>query len=244
VVSAERALSELTESLRRAGHLYPEPSLFVRPYRLLAAPDLAELPFEREILTSEAEIASQGGSAEPYVRTVWLMVLCVYGRFDLAFAQSEKLADQLFDLVPLVHVADHTFFRGLAAADLATSARGKERRRYHRVLRDALRRTERWSRSGPDFAPMVALLGAEHMRLRGEVRVAHARFEDAAQRAEQQEYLHLVALAHERRARMLAHRRRDTEAADALAQAIVRYRKWGCEAKALALKRERQETGR
>src|SRR4029077_10584995 len=110
-------------------------------------------------------------------RTAWLMVLCVYGRWDLAFAQSEALGERLFSLVPYIHVADHCLYRGLAAAALAGNARGATRRRYRRALGDSLRRLRRWAKGGPDFAHMVHLLEAEQARLAGNPRRARALYE-------------------------------------------------------------------
>jgi hypothetical protein len=185
IAEAGQALVQLALEVRRDGHLYPGPAICHRPYRLLSAHDLSAL--ETEIAASESEIGASRGSVEPYARTAWLMVLCVYGRFDLAFAQSEALGERLFSLVPYIHVADHCFYRGLGAAELAGPANGAVRRRYRRALRESLRRLRRWAKGGPDFAHMVQLLEAEQARLAGNSRRARAFYEKAARRATEQD---------------------------------------------------------
>jgi hypothetical protein len=236
IASMGRALVELALEVRRSGHRYPEPELCQRPYQLLSAPDLSAL--EAELADSEAEITASRGSVEPYARTVWLMVLCVYGRFDLAFAQSEALGERLFSLVPYIHVAEHCFYRGLAAAALAGLARGADRRQYRRALRDNQRRLWRWAKSGPDFVHMALVLEAEQARLRRDHRRARVLYEKAARRATEQTFPNHAALAYERLARMLVDLRRRPEAVSAFAQAIGLYGEWGVPAKVAALEAE------
>jgi hypothetical protein len=232
------SLHDLANGLCRAGHTYAEPLLLRRPVQMLLAPNADARTLDLEITATEAEIAENPGSAEPYVRTVWMMVLCIYGRWSEVLAQSDKVGERLFLIVPYVHVADHTFYRGMAAAVLATAARGRKRWHYRRMLRQALARVERWSRRGPDFVHMTLLLQAERCRLGGKLRKAHLLYEEAAHGAQHQEFLHHVALAHERRGRLLEAERRSSDASRALAQAAACYRDWGCVAKAVALERE------
>ena len=232
VPATEQSLAQMTDTVRRRAHRYPEPERCLLTYRMLVE---GPTSLEEQLAQSDAWIAANRGSAEPYVRTLWMMVLCVYGRYDLAFAQSEQLGKRLFKVVPYVHVADHTFYRGLAAAELARSRRGEERRRYAHELRNARRRLRRWSRSGPDFAHMIALLDAEHARLRGRGVRARALYAEAARRAREQEFIHHAALAHERRSQMHLHERRETEAASCMRDAIVLYEGWGAEPKVGAL---------
>jgi hypothetical protein len=98
----------------------------------------------------------------------------------------------------------------------------------------------RWAADGPDFVPMRTLLEAEVARLRGDASGARLLYERAAAGAAQQEFSHVAALAHERHAHMLIERRRETEAAVVLKDAIVWYRKWGAEPKVEALLQQRQ----
>jgi tetratricopeptide (TPR) repeat protein len=237
VAATEQTLLQLSEKIQRAGHRYPEPERCHRAYRLLSRTDL---PLEDELAQSDEWIAADRGSAEPYIRTLWLMVLCVYGRHDLAFAQSEKLGKRLFKITPYVHVADHMFYRGMAAAALARSGPWVERYRFMQQLGRCLRPLRRWAKAGPDFAHM-ALLEAERAHLRGNRARARKLYEEAASAAHQQDFVHHAALAHERLGRALLEERRETEAAGALREAIAFYKTWGARPKAQALAAEHRK---
>ena len=238
VAQTTQRMQQLAESVRRSGHRYPPPEAVHGVYRLLAEKGIDDAELERRIAASEQWMAATPGG-DLFVRTAWLLVLCVRGRHDLAFAQSEAIADKLFRVTPYVQVADHTVLRGVCAAALASEARGARARKLARELGRSLRRLRRWSREGPDFAPMQALLEAEVARLAGDAARARLPYDRAAQGAAQQEFAHLAALAHERHARMLIAARRETEAASVLKDAIVWYRKWGTLPKADALVQER-----
>ncbi len=240
VARAEEELRTLADSVERSGHWFPEPDAVHRAYRQLVAEELTDLDLERELAASEAWLATGTSSADVYMRTCWMLVLCVHNRHDLAFAQSEAIRERLFRVVPYIHVADHTFYRGLAAGTLAVHARGTDRRRYRRALRSTTRQLRRWSRSGPDFLHMVWLLEAEALHIRGHFARARDRYQQAAQRAKLSDFVHHAALAHERRARMLYAQRRETDAATALAEAAASYAQWGALAKASALEQEHQ----
>jgi ATP/maltotriose-dependent transcriptional regulator MalT len=102
-----------------------------------------------------------------------------------------------------------------------------------------------WARSGPDFEHMAQLLAAERARLRGDSAQARVLYEQASQRARQQEFVHHAALAWERLAAMLEDQRRETEAAAARSEAAGLYAKWGALAKLSALASEpRSMSGR
>jgi glycerol-3-phosphate dehydrogenase len=142
-----------------------------------------------------------------------------------------------------VHVVDHAFYRGLAAAALATPLGRLRRRRYLRELAASRRALRHWMQHGPDFQHMELILADEQARLRRDFAGARTLYERAAQRARQQEFVHHAALACERRARMLAQLRRDTEATEALREAALLYARWGAEGKAALLDRQRADLG-
>ena len=238
VHQCEQRLRELAAAVQGARHVYVEPELAHGVYKFVRAGAAAEL--EQRVAESDAWIETNP-SAEVYVRTLWMMLLCIHGRSDLALAQSEALGDRLLRAVPFVHVADHTFYRGLAAADLATRSRGRARRAQRRALRESLRRLRTWAKAGPDFVHMAQLLEAETARLAGHAVRARSLYDQAVQRARQQEFPHHAALGLERRALMLAEQRRGTEAAAALKDAIGLYRQWGAESKADALTQDRRK---
>jgi tetratricopeptide (TPR) repeat protein len=206
---------------------------------LIAASDVE---LEAQVAASDAWIASHPSSADPYIRTHWLFVLCVLGRYDLAFAQSEALGERLFRIVPFVHVADHTLHRGLAAAELALHAGGRSRRRYVRALRESLRRMRRWADSGPDFVHMQTVLEAELARLSSRFEAARKLYQRAVVRAREQRFPNHAALIQERHARLLLALRRDSEAELALREAAALYHEWGALPKVDALVRELNRT--
>ncbi len=235
VAESERRLRSLSEAVSRSGHLYPVPEAAHRAYRLLLEERVSTQDIDRQQEENERWIATHPGSGDVYVRTLWMMVLCVYGHYDRALAQSDLLGERLFRVVPFVHVPDHILYRGLAAAALAEDARGAVQRRYRRVLHRAQRRLRGWARHGPDFVHMVSLLDAERARLRGDPARARRLYEQSAQRARRQDFIHHAAFAHERRASMLLKLRRDTEAAQAMRATSALYEEWGALAKAAEL---------
>ena len=227
--SVEQRMRQVADSVQRSGVLYPEPEVAHGVYLLLRSLEPDEL--ERRLAESDAWIAGHPSSAEVYLRTFWLLVLCVLGRHELAFAQSEALGDKLFRVAPFVHVADHTFYRGLCAAVLAAQSARRPAARHRRALSRCRKLLRRWARDGPDFVHMATFLDAEHARLRGHKRLARAAYERAAQEARQQQFPHHAALAHERRSSFLASLRRETEASAALEEAAALYREWGATSK-------------
>ncbi len=237
VAACEQNLRKVADAARRASLLCPDEGERMHAvYRLLLDAG-AHASLERHVAESDAWIASHPSSADPFIRTLWLLVLCVYGRHDLAFCQSEALGERLFRISPFVHVADHTFLRGLAAAALASAARGATRRTYVRAVGQSLRRLRRWARGGPDFVHMALVLEAERARLRGRFERARSLYAQSALQARKQGFPHHAALVHERHADLLVALRRDSEASAALRDAAALYREWGAQPRADALTR-------
>jgi predicted ATPase/serine/threonine protein kinase len=229
-------LRDLAESITRSGHRYPAPAECHAVLQLLTEP--AREPLEQLLETSDARLSGEARSAEPYVRTLWLMVLCIQERYGLALAQSDALGERLFRVVPYAHIADHLLYRGISCAVLASKAQGRTRRGLCRDLKRCMRRLRRWAKNTPDVVHMQLHLEGEIAALQRDGGRARGLLERAAQRALEQGFLQNAALAHERRGRMFSETRRDTEAAASLAQAAGLYRTWGAELKAAALERE------
>ncbi len=215
----------MAASVEATGHVYAEPSAVHEVYRLLLS-ELTDRDIENGLAESDNWLRKQTSTVNAYVRTFWLLFLCVRGRYDLALRQSEALGAQLRS-VDLVHMADHLFYRGLAAAVLAGDARGRKRRLYCKILAQSLARIRRWARAGPDFIHMMQMLEAERARLRGRLTAARRLYEKAAGRAREEEFLHHAALTLERYAGMLFEMRRETEGAEVLREASAIYEKWG-----------------
>jgi len=200
------------------------------PFRRLAAPGSRSpedpLPHIEQLL---AEF--EGSSACPPFVTMWMLYLCVFSRFEDALRISEPVRELVFDVHSTPHVADYTFYRGLAAGVVAQRASGAPRRRLRRVLWGSIRQLEVWARHGPDFVHMALLLRAESQALRGRDTQALHDYRMAATRAAQVEYPHHAALAHERRATLLLTQRRQTAADAERVSAHARYQDWGAIAK-------------
>lgn len=131
------------------------------------------------------------------------------------------------------------FYRGLAAAALAQASRRGRGWRHVRELRRSRRYLERRLEGGSDFVHMAVLLQAETARLARDFTRARVVYEQASQRARQPGFPYHAALAHERRASMLVAIRRETEAADAMKEALALYGEWGADGKVALLAGER-----
>ncbi len=236
VAQTSARLSGLMESVRAHAMNLPEPEFCQRAHRHLLDPTTStEIESELRALNRWRE--ANPGWADMFATTFWLLVLCVHGRHDLAFSLSRPL-EELVRSTPFVHVADHTFYRGLAAAELATHARGFERKGYRRTLNRAARWIRRICETGPDFLHMRLILEAELARLEGAHEAAVRLLMRAAMRAKDQDFVHHAALAYERAACMLLAKRRDTQAATMLQHAARCYNEWGAIHKAKLLRRQ------
>jgi hypothetical protein len=169
------------------------------------------------------------------------MVACVYGRYDVAFMQSELLGDRLYRISPSIQIADHTLYRGIAVAALASTSRGLARLRHRRELRRCIAQLTRWSRNGPDFIHMVSFLRAEDARLRRDWSRADTLYLQTARAARAQEFIHNAAMAQERRAQLLFEKRRDTAGITALEDALALFGEWGARAKVAEIEQLRQK---
>jgi hypothetical protein len=210
------------------------PNIQPRMFALLEQPLPDAAGLAREIAEIESVLASTD-AARMAQWVFWLEVLCVLG-LDAAFATSEHIASWISDVSATCSQAvDFTFLRGVLAAERAARTSGVARRRHARVLRACLRRVRTWAEHGPDFVHMAEALRAERARLEGRSAQALACYAAATERATRQGYRHHAAFLLERRARLLADLRRDTEASAALRQAIRLYAEWGAHGKAEAL---------
>jgi len=172
-----------------------------------------------------------------YMSTTWMLVLCFFGDHEAAFEESERFSTRLHLALPFVHVADHTFYRGIAAGRLASEDSRNTRRKYRTTLVECLRRFRSWARGGPDFVHMQTFLAAELARIDGRTVRALALYEQAARTAETQNFPHHAALAHEYRAQLLESARRGMSARHARSEAARLYQRWGAYAKANQLLR-------
>ena len=164
----------------------------------------------------------------------WLEILCMLGGWARAWRIVRELGRSPYDVgSTLSQLVDFMYLRGVAAAVSAHPLRARFE------LARSLRRVRIWAQDGIDFVHMVRGLEAEREWLRGRSSAALQLYGDAAQRAEQREYVHHAALLHERRAALLERLHRDTESAAALERAEALYDAWGANTKVVQLQQLR-----
>jgi len=192
-------------------------------------PVLAALTGSTHAVLDEPSVAVLTSANLLPIRSAWIACRCMRGEYERAFAESERLhVDMERHYCAFPNVTEVWTFRGLSAAALATGASGAERRRYRRVLRESARKLRHWARHGPaNFAHAARLLDAELARLSGSQARALALYQQAIELAHANEYIQHEALIQERRARLLASLRRETEAIAALQRAAETYLEWG-----------------
>jgi GAF domain-containing protein/tRNA A-37 threonylcarbamoyl transferase component Bud32/HPt (histidine-containing phosphotransfer) domain-containing protein/two-component sensor histidine kinase len=159
-----------------------------------------------------------------------LLVLHLLGRHDegLRIAQDSRAIDR--DMAGQVTVAEHHFLHALLAAALLEKDR--KSREARRAFERCLRKIRLLARKAPrPNLHRLHLLEAEAFRLRGERTKALVHYGKAAAYAARGDYLHLAALAHERRATLLSAMGLEDEADLFMLQAIEGFRAWGAKAK-------------
>ena len=240
IAQTERRLRELAEYVQMARHVYLLPGCCHEPYALLADPSLRPADLDVRLAAGCARLLAAGPSATGYTWPVWMMVLCVFGRFDLVASAPPEVAPTLATTLGMIHQADVELYRGLTAAALASTTRGAKRRAHRRQLERSRRLLERFGRTrgSPDLVHMVSLLDAERAALRGRLERARALYASAVEGADRQRFAHHAALAAERRARMLEATGSRSLARVSLAEAARRYAAWGCRAKVAVLRDE------
>lgn len=132
VDEVDEELTQLIDDMRRAGHTYRDSEQLLCAYRHLG--EASPNSLEHDALCYHAWAIENPQGAEPMIRTLWLLLACVHRRFELALTLSDAIFRRLLYQVPFVHVADHLFYRGFAAAHLANSTRGLARLRHVRAL--------------------------------------------------------------------------------------------------------------
>ncbi len=230
VRESQRRITELASQIQNSPLWSTELARCERVFTHLASPETKVETLERDyqaVVDAYGAINSGDGSSG----MLWLMLLCVYGRYQLAFEHAELLRVDLFRSAPFLQVVDHAFYHGLSSAVLAGAARRGSRRHYCKILRQSLTYLRRRARDGPDFVHLEMLLEAERRRLSRDIQRARQLYETAALRAKEQHFPNHAGLAYERLANMLAELRRETDAGGILQKAIASYKEWGATGK-------------
>ncbi len=227
VALACKRLCDLAAEIEASGHEYAEPMGCAIVLRYFSAALVTVEHLDELVGEVDEWLESNDGRSDIHCRTLLLILLCVLGRYDLAFAQSQAVFQRLFRVLPNVHIADHVLFRGLAAAELARTSGHLRGVRYVFALRACLSRMRRWARGGPDFLHMLMLLQAKRAEAWGHTRRADLMLARAAERARKQNFPNHAALAHEARATLLRRQNRLVDSESALRDAIDAYEIWG-----------------
>jgi predicted ATPase len=228
-VALEEVLSELKrlgEFARRWSSMSAErAAALLALYRLLVHPPAGALSDQlKPILEPLAEW--DRAAMAPHV----LLALLVCSQFEAAFQEAQRMEQRIDDCTgSSPATADFHLLRGIAAAELAASAPVRSsRRRYRATLRASYSKVRLYARRGPDYVHYRQMLEAECARLAGKSSQALALYDQAARRAEQQQYPHHAGLARERRAGLLIHLRQHSSAVLDLRRARTAYERWGC----------------
>ncbi len=236
-------LTELCESLRRSGVRYQDPEICTRTFALLRAETLESAPIDERISECEEALKAGVGVGELYIRTLSVLVLCVYGRFSSATLHADSVFDRVFRSQPHICMVHLLLYRGIALAERAWSGSASALWRSAQQLRRSSKLLNRWVSSGPDFPHMICMLEAELHGLRGRLDQAGSLYTRAARLAAHQEFVHHVALAHERHGELLARHNQLTAAHTCFDQARDAYGAWGAMAKVHQLE-QRVRSGR
>jgi len=232
IQEVSRDLRAQIDRVRRFGHSFVSPEGALTPYRLLSEVEPKSLDLDAEIRANERWLAENGSGFETVNRSVWMMVLCIFGRDDLAHAQAAALHPDPMRILPFPYVLDRILYEGIAAARLALRAKGFAAFRLRRIAKRACAQLRRFRAYAPDVSPMLELLDAERMASTTRAPAALALYERAAKTARSANHPHLAAIAHEHRADLLRRLNRPAQANAARAQAAALYAEWGATTKA------------
>jgi len=224
-------LSELASEVRHLGVKYPEVGLCHVAFEVIAATDWAPSVLLERLAECDAALKEGVGVGVFYVRTLWMMVLCILGDYSRAFEQSQASFGGLFRSSPQVWMPHYLLYRGLAASEDGRQRSGLGRRRSLRALRHCLRLLRQWARVGPDFAHMICFLEAELSAHHRNVESAARFYAKSVRLSVQANFVHHTALAYERHASLLARCGQQTAAAPLLERARSSYSAWGAGAK-------------
>jgi hypothetical protein len=224
-------LAELCRRVRSRRIAYVEPRSLLRPCELLQR-DRRGLDLDAELEEAQRELTGMTPVTASYASTAWLLVCCVFGRWDLACSQADPFGSRLG---AYAHSVDFVLYRSLAAGVLAERSVGSARRRSRRLLRRGLRFLRGRGAEGPDFTHMAQLLEGESHRLGRRFGRAVGCYQRATRTATEASQPHHAALAQERLAELLLALGRRSEAKLVLSQASTLYRAWGATGKAEGL---------
>jgi hypothetical protein len=160
-----------------------------------------------------------------------LQLACLFGRYEDAVILSGKGEAVVRSALGFIQLADHYFYRGLAAAVALTAYDGNGAR-HRRTLSHCLARLNVFATNSPhNFRQHEALLQAEAKRVRGKFTDALKKYNRAIELAEAEGFTNLVGLANERAALCCLADGQRRLAGWYLSCSRASYEKWGATAK-------------
>jgi signal transduction histidine kinase/ActR/RegA family two-component response regulator len=224
---------EFEAALALAQH-YPHYPLHLCRGALRLLPFLTDAPPPAELSFAGERRLERAGLSRNIVGTMSMMVGAIWGRHaDVLETFAALRPSMRRNGGGMSHASDFIFYAGLAAAADAGANGIFAKRRRRKILGFAERKLRRFSKDAPsNFRHQCRLLQAERLRWTGRFEDALARYGEAAQWAVEDGFLHVAALAQERRARLARTLERSDDAALFACRAIDLYEKWGASAKA------------
>lgn len=204
---------------------------FVRALRgqTLAADSLDDEGFD-ELTLVQRSSASTNRTTLAYLTVVKVQLSFLAGNLARALELSDAAERDLEALLSQIMVTEHTFYRGLIAAQVLARGNGGDAgtARLRRELNRAIKRFERWAEHCPaNFGSQHLLLKAVRAALFDVPSEATELFEGAIERATELRYLHVRGIACELAARHDFAQGRWAGGRRHVDNAIAAYSSWG-----------------
>lgn len=205
------------------------------------------LPQESAIFTNQLFIQKMQGRGsinefaleQSILNTPWPIEICwfyirklqahtIFGEFEDALKNSEKIKKLLWTTPYFIQTADFTFYYAIALSQLGFLDETKQHEEKLKV----------WSNNCPtNFADRAFLVSAERARLEGNEILAQKLYEKAIIAAKKSGFIHNEALAYEIAAKFYAQNEYQTIARSYIQEAYNCYLSWGADAKTKQLLR-------
>jgi predicted ATPase/class 3 adenylate cyclase/GAF domain-containing protein/tRNA A-37 threonylcarbamoyl transferase component Bud32 len=165
------------------------------------------------------------------------MLLCYLARdIELAMQYAQQVRLHLTGLSATTFEPQFYFYDSLIKIALAETMTKAKKRLFLRQVRDNQRKLKLWQQAAPsNYLHKYYLVKAEYCRLLGQIATAMEYYHQAIQLAQENNYIHEVALANELAAEFFFNLSLTKIAQVYIREAHYNYQKWGAKAKVLEL---------
>ncbi|MEO6704252.1 MAG: hypothetical protein ABIN04_00190, partial [Ginsengibacter sp.] len=126
-----------------------------------------------------------------------MQTLYLWGDYEKAYKLSLISDRYLKDSPGMLHTAEHFFYKAMIILALYKTAKGKQRFKWKRVVRNISKKFRHYAKGCPsNFIHKAQLLEAEMYRLEGKNYIAQNKYYDAIGSATKYGYTNVLALAH------------------------------------------------